>query len=59
MTETNKSFFELQIGQAQKLAAERGIAALRNPHVFTGRVCGCNNCFCCAALKVYNGLIRK
>lgn len=50
--------FENQLWQARRLAQEKGIEALNNPHAMTGRICGCGSCFCCAALAVYNELTK-
>ena len=48
--------YQNQLAEARKVARERGLEALNNPHAMTGRICGCRNCFCCAALEVYNEL---
>lgn len=42
-----------QLWQAAKLLVDKGIEAVNNPHAMTGEICGCNDCFCCAANKVY------
>lgn len=39
--------------EARKVLAEKGAGALYSPHAMTGRICRCNDCFCCAALQVY------
>lgn len=41
-----------QLWHARQLLAEKGRAALYNPHGMIGRDCGCRTCFCCAALAV-------
>jgi len=38
--------------QAAKLLVDKGPEALENPHADTGRMCGCGQCFCCAALEI-------
>jgi CDGSH-type Zn-finger protein len=48
--------WENQLAKARKLAAKDGIEALNNPHAMTGRICRCGDCFCCAALAVYEEL---
>ncbi len=48
--------WENQLNHARRLAVDKGLDALNNPHAMTGRVCGCGSCFCCAALYVYNEL---
>ncbi len=48
-----------QLWQARRLAEEKGLEALNNPHAMTGRKCGCRDCFCCAALAVYDELKAK
>lgn len=48
--------WENQLWQARRLAKEKGLGALNDPHAMTGRTCGCKGCFCCAALEVYNEL---
>jgi len=45
-----------QLWHARKLAEEKGLEALNDPHAMTGRICKCGLCFCCAALQVYNEL---
>lgn len=50
----NEPTYVNQIRLARKLLSERGIHALYNPHAATGKICGCGDCFCCAALEVYN-----
>lgn len=42
-----------QLIHARRLLAEKGMSALYNPHGATGKICGCGDCFCCAALQVY------
>ena len=42
-----------QVEYAEKIVAEKGIKALYDPHALTGKICGCKDCFCCAALMVY------
>jgi len=49
----SKELFAAQINTARKLANEKGIEALRNPHALIGKMCRCGDCFCCAALLVY------
>jgi hypothetical protein len=49
--------YENQLAMARKLLAEKGRKALYNPHVLSGRMCGCGQCFCCAAKQVYNELL--
>jgi|SRR5205809_3496495 len=51
--------WENQLSAARKLAADKGLSALNNPHAMTGRICRCGSCFCCAALAVYNELTAK
>ena len=43
-----------QLWQANKIADEKGIDALDNPHGMIGRACGCGDCFTCAAAFVVN-----
>jgi len=49
-----KATYSNQLAKARQLLAERGADALNNPHAAIGRICGCRDCFCCAALQVYN-----
>ncbi len=44
--------WENQLWHAEKLYAEKGRAALDNPHAMIGRACRCMDCFCCAAMTV-------
>lgn len=44
--------YENQLFHARRLLAEKGPEALNNPHAMIGRICGCGDCFCCAALEV-------
>lgn len=53
-----KPTWENQIRMARELLESKGADALLNPHAMTGRICGCKDCFCCAALKVYNDYIK-
>ena len=46
--------YQNQLYYAARLADERGLGVLNNPHAMIGRMCGCGTCFCCAALQVYN-----
>ena len=46
--------WENQIWHARKLAKEKGLRAVYNPHGMIGKQCRCGNCFCCAALYVWN-----
>lgn len=50
--------WENQIRMARELLESKGADALLNPSAMTGRICGCKDCFCCAALKVYNEYIK-
>ena len=43
-----------QLQRARKLLAEKGESELNNPHAMTGKICKCEQCFCCAALYVLN-----
>jgi hypothetical protein len=47
--------YENQLKSARALAKEQGISALQG-HKDIGRMCGCKDCFCCAALEVYREL---
>jgi len=40
-----------QIKRARALGDEQGIKGLRR-HLLVGRMCGCSECFCCAAVHV-------
>jgi hypothetical protein len=40
-----------QIERARALGAEQGTAGLWR-HAMVGRMCGCHDCFCCAAMQV-------
>lgn len=46
--------WENQLRKARALLHSKGLNALLNPHASTGRICRCHDCFCCAALQVYN-----
>ena len=48
--------YQAQLARAKQLAKEKGLDALLNPHARTGRMCGCGDCFCCAALEVWSEL---
>jgi hypothetical protein len=39
-----------QLWHARK---DSGPTALYNPHAMIGKSCGCNDCFCCAALWIH------
>lgn len=52
MNQHREPTYENQLWHARKLLAEKGLDAVNNPHAMTGRVCGCGECFCCAALQV-------
>ena len=43
-----------QLRRARELLAREGREALNNPHAMIGRQCRCGQCFCCAALQVWN-----
>lgn len=49
----NAPTWENQITRAREVLRDDGPHALLNPHAATGKICGCMQCFCCAALKVY------
>lgn len=51
--------FKDQLDKARKLIDKKGEEALRNPHALTGQICGCRDCFCCAALQVWREYILK
>jgi hypothetical protein len=46
--------YKLQLRKAREMLRDKGPDALLNPHAMTGRICGCRDCFCCAALEIYN-----
>ena len=46
--------YKNQLWHAERLLSEHGITALKHPHAMIGRDCKCGECFCCAALEVYN-----
>lgn len=48
-----------QLEKARRLLKEKGRDALYNPHAATGRICGCRDCFCCAALEVWQEAALK
>ena len=48
-----------QLWHARKLASEKGLEALRNPHALIGMDCGCGTCFCCAAYQVVTEIERQ
>ena len=56
---TNEPTFANQLREARKILETQGPEALRNPHALTGSICGCKNCFCCAALAVYHQATGK
>lgn len=41
-----------QLWRAAELLANKGLAALNNPHGMIGAECGCDTCFCCAAAEI-------
>jgi hypothetical protein len=43
--------YDNQLAQARKMLAEDGREKLAR-HASVGSMCGCNNCFCCAARQV-------
>lgn len=45
--------YENQQYLAAKLLVDAGMEALYSPHAATGAQCGCGDCYCCAALKVW------
>ena len=45
--------WENQLWTAAELLVNKGPEALNTPHAMTGKICGCGDCFCCAALEVY------
>ena len=47
-----KPTYNNQLWQAAELLVNSGPIALENPHAATGRICGCGECFCCAAQEV-------
>jgi len=50
--------YQNQLIMARNVLRDQGAQALLNPHVMTGRICGCKDCFCCAALAVYKEHIK-
>ena len=44
--------YERQLNEAARILADKGRAALDNPHGAIGRMCKCGACFCCAAAKI-------
>jgi hypothetical protein len=48
--------YDNQLLMAAALVKEKGLEALRNPHVLIGETCGCGKCFCCAAVEIYKFL---
>lgn len=44
--------YENQLWTAAELLVTKGREALSNPHAMIGEMCGCGDCFCCAALEV-------
>jgi len=53
MDNHNEPTYENQVWHAERLLKESGPEALYSPHAATGKICGCETCFCCAALQVY------
>lgn len=53
MTDYDAPTYENQLTHARALLADKGPAALKSPHVYTGRQCRCGGCFTCAAAQVY------
>lgn len=53
-TKDDRRFYDEQLKMARQLLARKGLDGLENPHAMTGRKCGCGDCFCCAALAVFN-----
>jgi hypothetical protein len=51
--------FENQLAMARKVLENKGPYALYDPHVLTGRNCGCRDCFCCAAVVVWQKHYRE
>lgn len=51
-TDHSAPTYENQLWHARKLADEKGLKALDNPHAMIGRACKCGTCFCCAAAAV-------
>lgn len=51
--------FMNQLDRARQILDEKGKEALANPHAAVGRICGCKDCFCCAALTVLNEHNRR
>ena len=51
---TERPTFENQLIRARQLLKEQGLNALYSPHAATGKLCKCGDCFCCAALIVWN-----
>ena len=43
-----------QLWCAAEVLVNKGLHELENPHAATGRMCGCGDCFCCAANRVAN-----
>jgi hypothetical protein len=41
-----------QLWHAERVATEKGKDALLNPSAYTGKICGCKTCYCCAAYAV-------
>ena len=48
-----------QLWKAAELLVEKGADALKNPHAMIGQTCKCGDCFCCAALEVYNDAAKQ
>ena len=53
MTDRSEPTWENQLWHAERVYQEQGDHALMNPHGATGKICGCNKCFCCAAYTVH------
>lgn len=51
--------WEAHIKRAKMILTTRGERALRNPHAETGRICRCQDYFCCAAFTVFTEHQRK
>ena len=44
--------YQQQLDAARAYLAEHGASALNNPHGMLGWMCGCHDCFTCAAAQV-------
>ena len=48
----------IQLKKARRMLDEEGFQSLKR-HAAVGRMCGCGDCFCCAALEVSRDKLRR